>query len=107
MEKVFAEEVANFKKKAENDIWSKMGKAIVNIGADKYTVVAVKKAYMREKKEGFPHCSTVELVIAAQTSTSAANGREHANIVDKADKENSDEIMDNEDATKEVETSKV
>jgi hypothetical protein len=51
---------------------------------------------MREKKEDFPHRSTVELAIVAQTSASAVNGREHANIVDKADKETGDEVLENE-----------
>lgn len=67
--------IAAFKKDAENKIWSNMAKAMVELGADEYTGGAVEKAYNREKKEGFPHRSTIATVMAAFSSAGGVNGR--------------------------------
>lgn len=62
-----------------------MAKAMLELGADEYTGGAVEKAYNREKKEGFPHRSTIAAVMAGFSSAGGINGGGCADVEGKAD----------------------
>lgn len=79
------EEIAAYKKKAESEIWGKLAKAMVEIGADEYTGGAVEKAYMKEKRDGFSHRSTVATVMAGFSSAGGVNGGDGSDAGDEAD----------------------
>jgi hypothetical protein len=98
--------IAAFKKEAENKIWSNMAKAMVELGADEYTGGAVEKAYNREKKEGFPHRSTMAAVMSGFSSASGVNGGGGSDAeteADEADGLKAEEV----DASADADTSEV
>jgi hypothetical protein len=51
-----------------------MAKAMVELGADEYTGGAIEKAFNKEKKDGFPHRSTIATVMASYCSAGGING---------------------------------
>jgi hypothetical protein len=79
------EEIAAFKKKAESEMWGKLAKAMAKIGADEYTGGAVEKAYMKEKRDGFRHRSTVATVMANFSSAGGVNSGDGSDAGDEAD----------------------
>jgi hypothetical protein len=59
--------IAAFRKKAENESWMKTGQAMLEIGAGEYTSGAVEKAWLKEKKSGFPHRASIDVVMTRST----------------------------------------
>lgn len=67
VEKETEDAIAAFRKKAENEIWMKTGQAMLEIGAGEYTSGAVEKAWLKEKKNGFPHRASIDAVMSGST----------------------------------------
>jgi hypothetical protein len=67
IEKETEDAIAAFRKKAENESWMKTGQAMLEIGAGEYTCGAVEKAWLKEKKSGFPHRASIDAVMSRST----------------------------------------
>jgi hypothetical protein len=63
IDKETEEEIAEFKRKAENEVWKKIAGRMANIGGGNYSAEAIEKGYIKEKKDGFPHKATVDAVM--------------------------------------------
>lgn len=74
VEKENAEKITAFQKKVESETWAEVAKGMANLGADVYTGGAVEKAYTKEKRDGFPHHSTIATVMAGFSSAGGVNG---------------------------------
>src|ERR1700738_3216399 len=102
IEKDTEEAIAAFKKKAENEIWVNLAKGIAEIGGDSYSGGAVEKAYMKEKKDGFPHKKTIQAVInGSGSAVGGSNGHEAAAEADQ-DEDDAEEIGVEEEAGEDV-----
>ena len=64
IEKEVEESVAAFRKKAENESWMKTGQAMLQLGANEYTGGAIEKAWLKEKRSGFPHRASIDAVMS-------------------------------------------
>jgi hypothetical protein len=103
--------IAAFKKDIENKTWANMAKAMHDLGADEYSGGAVEKAFIREKREGFPHRATMAAVMAGYSSAGAGHGGHGSDAEDEADEADEigglkiEEDMDNMDTSADVGTS--
>lgn len=50
-------------RKLEGEVYSRMSAVMVQLGADTYSAAAIEKAFLKEKREGFPHRETMGQVI--------------------------------------------
>jgi hypothetical protein len=73
-------DLVTFKKKLDYDMWPTMANYMKEIGADDYTGGAVEKAYIKEKRENFPHRATMEAVIAASDPVGGAQNDEEGEL---------------------------
>ncbi|KFZ02855.1 hypothetical protein V502_11448 [Pseudogymnoascus sp. VKM F-4520 (FW-2644)] len=46
-----------------SELYGRMASVMVELGADTYNAAAVEKAYLKEKREGFPHAATIDQVM--------------------------------------------
>lgn len=65
-----------------SELYSRMATVMVQLGADTYTAAAIEKAYVREKREGFPHAATIDQVING--APAPANDDEAMEDIDQA-----------------------
>lgn len=71
--KSLAEEIEATRKKLEGDLFNRISTMMVELGADTYSAAAIEKAYGKEKREGFPHQSTINQVINGEGSADDFN----------------------------------
>jgi len=83
------EDINAMRKQKEAELWGKMADLMSSLGCDKYSGAAIEKAFVKEKKEDFPHKNTIEEVLAArrgEVKTENADGEDAGS----ADEGNSD-----------------
>lgn len=51
-----------------SELYGRMASVMVELGADTYNAAAVEKAYLKEKREGFPHAATIDQVMNGATA---------------------------------------
>ncbi|KFY68961.1 hypothetical protein V496_00660 [Pseudogymnoascus sp. VKM F-4515 (FW-2607)] len=56
------------------ELYSRMASAMVQLGADTYSAAAIEKAYLKEKREGFPHAATIDQVINGASTPAIEDG---------------------------------
>lgn len=81
-----AVKVAAFQKKVESESWAQIAVAMVELGSDEYTSGAVEKAYMKEKKDGFPHRNNIASVMAGFTTADGISSGGDVHAQDKTGK---------------------
>ncbi|OBT60936.1 hypothetical protein VE03_09277 [Pseudogymnoascus sp. 23342-1-I1] len=83
-------------RRLEGEVYSHMSVVMVELGSDTYSAAAIEKAFLKEKREGFPHKETISKVInGTATMTSEDETIEARNDAamgddDTPDEENSD-----------------
>ncbi|OBT94578.1 hypothetical protein VE01_07910 [Pseudogymnoascus verrucosus] len=45
------------------ELYGRMATVMIQLGGDTYTAAAIEKAYLKEKREGFPHAATIDEVM--------------------------------------------
>lgn len=50
-------------RRLEGEVYSRMSVVMVELGSDTYSAAAIEKAFLKEKREGFPHKETISKVI--------------------------------------------
>ncbi|KFY31843.1 hypothetical protein V493_00746 [Pseudogymnoascus sp. VKM F-4281 (FW-2241)] len=66
-------------RRLEGEVYTRMSAVMVQLGSDTYSAAAIEKAFLKEKREGFPHKATMTQVI---NDTAAAASKDDAMGVD-------------------------
>lgn len=75
-------------RKLEGEVYSRMSVVMIELGSDTYSAAAIEKAFLKEKREGFPHKETISKVINGVIA--AARNDEVMEDADTPDEGNSD-----------------
>lgn len=62
------------------ELYGRMASVMVELGADTYNAAAVEKAYLKEKRDGFPHAATIDQVL---NGAGPASGDEVMEAIDE------------------------
>ncbi|KFZ05603.1 hypothetical protein V501_08187 [Pseudogymnoascus sp. VKM F-4519 (FW-2642)] len=58
-------------RRLEGEVYARMAVVMVDLGADTYSAAAIEKAFLKEKREGFPHKETISQVINGAAATAS------------------------------------
>lgn len=75
-------------RKLEGEVYSRMSVVMVQLGSDTYSAAAIEKAFLKEKREGFPHKETMAKVINGVAA--AVGGDQDMEGAESSDEGNSD-----------------
>ncbi|OBT65921.1 hypothetical protein VE03_05480 [Pseudogymnoascus sp. 23342-1-I1] len=56
------------------ELYARMAPVMVELGADSYSAAAIEKAYLKEKREGFPHAATINQVMNGNSAPASEDG---------------------------------
>lgn len=69
-------------RRLEGEVYARMAVVMADLGADTYSAAAIEKAFLKEKREGFPHKETISQVINGAASTASED--ESMGAIDQA-----------------------